>query len=795
MAGNNRLKSGYAPWTGKKDYAGFPSHSVENEEKGERWIRAFVKNIWNYTESNCPNIFYFNRAKYYTTQSYAQGNQPISFYQTQMGISPTDKDTYVNISWDVLPVLTTFRNSAINKINKVGYNMSVFPLDPIAASEQSEWYARQKARLTLKAFLEQADPNMNLLLDQINSTIKEPVDEEELDLINTFAYRNIRSEKMKKLVSLVLQTNDIGNIYRQWDKDNIDFGVCVGKTDIDSNGNVIIRRCNPEYCISSPVQNRDFSDMYYFGEVVPVTIQSLRQMAQGAFNEAQYEDIAKRASGLRTNGLSTPNVPDLMNRYPYDNALIQVLDVEFSTSWYLGKKPEEGMLDNLSEPEHAKDNRSDEKYTRKQIQVWMRCKWVIGTDYIFDYGLKTNMLRPEKSLGNARSSFRVFSFDFYNMQAISRVERCIAVEDAICLTWYKFQNELARTIPNGWAIDESALENIIAGGGQGGAENTKKDIVDEFVQNGVFRWRSATVRGERAGKLPIEALKNGLSPDVVVYYNLLNMHIKTMRLLLGVNDVASGEGGADRTNKEGIEMMYEASDVVLNDVIYARKVILENICKDVILRVQDVLKVKPIEGYVQSLGKNTVDFVRADKTLSREMFGIKITDEPNTEKKMKLEALLNDAFAKQEIDAADIMLIDSMDDLSQASLLLAYKQKIYQKRLKVEKMQDLQMGLSNLEKEEQIKAQAKLAVINGEYEAKAKYDQATAAIQKQLQDEKYQYELKLKAMQSDASIDKQKIHEQGSIQVQEVKNEGMLLGKHLDSQLPDQGVENNFLGQ
>lgn len=767
-------------WIGERTKDGFPSHDIPNDEKRESWILSFVKQAWEYTQANCPNIFFFNRGRYKLISSYAQGTQSTTFYQTQMGISPSEDDSYININWEPFPALSVLRNSAVNKANNVGYKMNVFPLNPLSDEEKSKWYADQKARLIIKEFLESSNPKLSNLINQINDTIKQPADQEELDLISGFSYKSIKSEKIKSGIDLVFQENKIDKAYKLWDKDIIDYGVCIGKTDIDSNGNILIKRCHPENFISSFVNEEDFSDMYYGGEVVTRTIQSLRQEAQDYFDESQYKDISKRVAGTAFGGLNVSSQPDILNRYPYDNQIIQILDFEFSTNWWIGKEPPEDQ-ESKRISERKEDTIKENKYSRKQIEVWFRCKWIIGTDYIYDFGLKNNMIRPKESLSNARSSFRVLAPGLNNMRVVSRVERAMTLEDQICLTWYKFQNELARVIPSGWAIDESAFENIIIQGGQGGAITTKKDMTEMFVQTGILRYRSENLRGEKAGKIPIESLKNGLTPDVITYYNILNMHIKTLRMILGINDIATGEGGADRTNKEGLQMMYEASDIVLTDVTDARKNMLEMIAKDVICRLQDVLKVKDIEGYVQSLGKNVVKFIRLDKTLSRDLFGIKIEDKPDTEKKLKLESAINDAYAKQELDAADVFLIDSMDDMQQAYMYLAYKHKIFEKKTKELQLRNMQIELSVFSQKEQAKAQAEIMVIEAKAKSQIMQDENITKLNKMLQDDKYGYELKVAAMKVDGSLDKERISNQGKVQQQEVKNEGAITQKYMDN--------------
>jgi hypothetical protein len=773
-------------YKGIKDTQGFPSHLIPNSEKGEVWIRSYAKAAYKQAGVSCTNIFFFNSVKYFLLQDYAMGNQPIDPYKPQMGVTEDSAGAPIPINFKPLAVLTLLRQNALNKLNKVGYNINVRPLDPIAEAEKSAWYATQKSRLELKAALEKQSPQL-AQLPALKSKTGDAEDNEELEIMNTYTYRSIRASKMKKVLRYVNQINDMERTRQEWKKDWFDFGVAVAKDDIDSNGAVRFRRVNPIQFICSPCQKRDFTDAYYMGEIMSYTIGDLKQMAGSQFSEAEFKDISRHTASENLAMGGVMNSPITSVSYPYDNKRTQVMDFEFSTSWYLdetqqreSQSEEKLFADSTHQEEKTSSDASP--YERPSIQVWMKCKWIVGTDYLFDYGLVDNIKRPKKSLSNARASYHAFAIDLYNMQASSRVDRATAVEDAICLAWYKLQNEMARTIPNGWAIDRSKLIFKILGGGAKGGDNAEEVIKDinEFVQSGIFQYDGIMANGQAMEGIPIQALKAGISPDVVVYYNIIQMHIKTLRAIMGVSDVDTGASKPDRTTNEGVHLMFEASDNNLNDIIQAEKYMIETLSEDLIIRVQDVLKVRKIEGYVNALGKTTSEFISADESLSYDLFGIEISDKPDDNKRLQFETMVNDAYGKQELDAADIPVLNSIEDLDEAQKLFAYRKRKYMATQKQLKEEEMQRSLQIMQQTETIKAQAKIAVQTATMKAETERNVAVENIRAQMQREKLQVEMQMLQMKLNVDFKKKGMDVQGKQTVQSMKHHHELNSQLLD---------------
>jgi hypothetical protein len=98
-------------------------------------------------------------------------------------------------------------------------------------------------------------------------------------------------------------------------------------------------------------------------------------------------------------------------------------------------------------PEDAEG--AEERYDGKQWEVVYKGKWIVGTDYIYDFGLATNMKRAMdiKKISKTELSFHVVAASFDKMVAKGITEDLIPIADEIQMTVLKLRNLNNRMIP------------------------------------------------------------------------------------------------------------------------------------------------------------------------------------------------------------------------------------------------------------------------------------------------------------------------------------------------------------
>jgi hypothetical protein len=126
---------------------------------------------------------------------------------------------------------------------------------------------------------------------------------------------------------------------------------------------------------------------------------------------------------------------------------------------------------------------------------------------LLEWGIKKNMIRPQdpREIGNCEFSFSFVMPQNYLMRNLAIPEKIEAAIDGMMLALLKMQQVMARLVPSGWAIDETALQNIDYGLGNEG--NKAVDHTRQFFQTGLLYYNGIDEEGRRIAP-PITELAN-----------------------------------------------------------------------------------------------------------------------------------------------------------------------------------------------------------------------------------------------------------------------------------------------
>ena len=127
-------------------------------------------------------------------------------------------------------------------------------------------------------------------------------------------------------------------------------------------------------------------------------------------------------------------------------------------------------------------------------------------DTLLEWGLKKNMIRPQnpKEIGNAEFSYSYYMPQIYQMRNLVIPEKIKAAVNGMILALLKIQQVIARLVPSGWAIDETALQEVDYGLGD---NNNQVDQARYYFQTGLMYYRGIGADGKRM-EPPIKELVN-----------------------------------------------------------------------------------------------------------------------------------------------------------------------------------------------------------------------------------------------------------------------------------------------
>ena len=731
--------------------ANYPNHNIDPSQKGKDWCLSYAKASWSDYSNHGTQSFNNNRGSYPKIKDYAQGNQSVNKYKQLMNVDENDNESWIAIDWSVLPIVPKFRRIALGKLSKTEYNITATPIDAMAQSDVEKYYKTKKATMDLRNAAAQSMPGMEEF-SALKGKPGDPVNDEELEMHMSFTYKHNAAIEMEQGIDLIFHTNDMEEKRKQINEYLFDFGVAGYKEYIDSNGAVKVRVINPAKILISHSNKRDFSDKIHVGEVTEMSIADLKQRAGNQFDEKDYQDISERFSGRK--GSQKMNTSNNAFSKNYDDSKILVLEMEFFS---VDQMVHESRTDKRGNKRFGRagynsQNKRKNKYVRSSYKTVYKISWIVDSEYCYDYGLCSDMKRVKSNLMDTDLSYHIFAPDFHNMKPLGIMEQLIPIADQIQISWYRLQNTINQARPKGIMIELGALEDIPLGAG--GQQMKPMDVIDLFNKTGTLVYRKNDIGGKATNYKPIEELENGLGRDAMTYYQVIQNNIEMIRQITGLNEFTDGSTPDARSLTTTAKLAAQATNNALAHIEQGERRLLERLASAVIVRLQDSVKKKPIEGYVRALGRNTMEFFKLSPSVSKHEFGVKIEDRPTEEVKARLMGILQNSVAQGQVDFEDAVYIEQITNLKQAQQVLSYRIKKKKEEAQANAEKQQQMNGQIQQQSAQAAEQSKQQTLQMEMEGKMEMEKLKAQLQSQLQKEKYEFELELAGMREEGSAER-----------------------------------------
>lgn len=743
----------------------FPSHLEPNKDK--KWISQYIRAAFHDYNSYYPNQLYNGRDKMHEVKLYMLGKQPISRYKPLLGIKKTANadESWVNISWDVLPIVPKFRRLALSKLIKSDYNIDIDAIDSFAQDDKNKFYAENAAKLTLREEFEKKGLDKELIPppDIDADTLQE------LDMFMNYSYKHRMAIEMEMAIKLVLSLNNFKEIREQVIEDIFDWGIGGYKEYFDLNNVIKARRVNPQKMIMSYTTDPYLRDIQYVGEVMEMTISDLKALAGDEITEEQYAKLAEQYAGKLNNPMY---FQDMTNDYArnYDKFRIRVLDLEFysNNSIVLEERINSKGNKIVGRVSKAKPAKNGKSYSKTDYKVVYQGMWVIDTDIFFGCKLQTNMKRAKSNLTDTTLSYHIVAPNIYQMMTYSMGEQTIAIADQIQLAWYKLQNVMLRARPRGIMIEIGALENVPLG--KAGQQMKPLEIIDLYNTTGNLVYRRLDEQGSASNYKPIEELNNGIGSEASEYFAIINNNIQMLRDILGFNEITDGSTPDPRTLNGVAKFASESTNNSLDFILRAERDLLERLSYNITLRIQDAAGMGALDGYVKALGSGSVQFFKVDSNVSAHEYGLLVKQKPTEFEREKLGRRIEQAIQAGQITLADAMLIENIDNLKYAEVLLSYKIKKNQEDAQNRAMQQQQMNAQVQQQAAMASEQAKQQTIQIETQSKLMIIEREKQLEMQIELAKMQTLAQIEQMKVDGKINMSQIESSSREYVQQIKN-------------------------
>ena len=739
------------------------SHEVKmNKGYGLQYAKA-IYGQWG--SAQWEGSLYSKRWKEFEiSRDYASGTQDTSIYkQILTSLDPNNGDgSLVNLDWTPVPIVPKFVKIVVNKILSSKFYPNIEAVDPLSRSEKD--YEKNK----MKIFIE----NKDVLKEAKNTGLRTEVDPDQLpdtaEETEIFLETNIKTaaEVAAQIgINLTLSWNDFDErIFRRNVEDLVTCGMAVTKRSNDPNYGIVEEYVDPAYFIHSFTDDPNFSDLTYAGHIKRMSIAELKRIAGDQFTEHQYETMARTVMnrfGNDPNRFMNSQYDVGMERYyyGYDEYTVEVMDFEFVSVDNIIFEKKESRFGNVGFyfKGHKYNAPQQSVYDREAVymqnQTLYGGRFIIGTEYIFDYGVKKNIPKNVHDLTRTRMSYSVVATNIRRMIPKSMVSSIIGFADQLQITHLKLQQSIAKAKPDGLLVDIEGLENVQLGRG---GELQPLDIQDIYEQTGVFYYRSKNPDGSFQNP-PIRSLDNSIR-NINELITIYNHALRMIRDATGINEVMDGSSPKGDQLVGVRQQQLAAGNNALGDITNAANVLYRRICEDIVKCLQ-ILPPKSIlyKAYETAIGRENMAVLSSFSNLPMYNFGVRVVSDMNEVDRMYLEQNIQVSIAQGELDIEDAMAIRQLRDIDQAERLLIVRRKKRMKTRQEMAQQNSQFQAQANAQVAQVTSQAKMQEEQMKAQLEAQKIQLEGQVKGQMLQLEYQLKMQLAQLQGQFGIAEQQI--------------------------------------
>ena len=736
---------------------GFPDQFVSDQEKASAeygiQIGQAIQYEWFRKDGNQCR-YYGQWRDFHRLRLYARGEQSVQKYKNELAI---DGDlSYLNLDWTPVPVIPKFVDIVVNGMSDRLFKVKAYAQDAMSQAKRSKYQDIIESQMVSKDILEIVQQRTGISAFTVNPDDL-PSTDEELALYMQLNYKPAIEIAEEEAINTILDENKYLDLRKRVDYDMTVIGIGVTKHEFLPGTGVQVSYVDPANVVYSYTEDPYFKDCFYWGEIKSLPIIELLKIDPTLTN-ADLEEIAKSSQ----NWYNYYNVAQFYQNTLFYRDTTTLLYFNYKTTKkivYKKKYLEGGGVRYIEKDDTFNppmDMMEDGKFERveKTIDVWYEGVMVMGTNYLLKWELSKNMVRPKSSVQHALPNYVACAPRMYKGTIESLVRRMIPFADLIQLTHLKLQQVIARTVPDGVFIDADGLNEVDLG--TGNAYNPE-DALRLYFQTGSVIGRSYTQEGDfNNARVPITQLtsNSGAAKTQMLIANY-NHYMDMLRTVTGLNE-ARDASNPDPNSLVGLQKLAALnSNTATRHILDAGLYIFRSIAEALTYRIADILQYADFkDDFISRIGKYNVSILEEIKELYIYDFGIFLEIAPDEEQRAQLEANIQMALSKGDINLEDAIDIREIKNLKMANQLLKVKRmKLQEQRDKMEMMKQQMAAQQNMELQ-QMSAQAAMMKIEAEGQSKMRIKQAEVAfeiermkaeagLKQQLMGEEFKYNMTL----------------------------------------------------
>ena len=749
----------------------FPDHlasdEVKNTEAFGLAMGQAVQAEWFLRKGDNTCAFYDKRDEYHSMRLYSRGEQPTKLYKDML--NDGEESSYTNYDFRPLQVVPKFVKLIVNQMTERLFDIKAEAVDKFSTDLKDSYKKSLENYIMDKPILQEAKDLLGV--DMFPDNAEEmPESQEEVDLHMSLKYKPAIEIATEEAIKFTLELNDYDEIQSRVVEDTVVLGLGAIKHYTDSTKGIMVEYVDPADLIYSYPTHKNFKNVHYYGQVRQITINELKRISKGKFDDDDLKDIAGSSGNWSKYHGNTNN--DNSTSDSVGGEMVSVMDFTFKSTNTINYKKKYssngGFKMTRKESTFAKKNKDYEGYdvVKKDIDVWYEGTLVLGTEHMISYGLCENMIRPKGFLNRTVPNFIVYAPELYQNRTKSLVARIIPYVDQMQQIHIKLQQLIAKSRPNGVYIDVAGLEEISLGDGN---TLTPLEVIRIYNQTGNVIGASTTQEGDyNYGKEPIRELKNGVVDGLDRLINTYNHYLNLLRDAIGI------AAGADTSSQHPDTLVGVNEQAVLNSNTATRHIldsslnISERLGEGLVLRLKDIFKYSDLKStYINAIGTLNVDVLKALNKFHLHDLGLNITLKPDGADRQMLEANINQALARELITLDDAIDIRQIGNTKLANQLIKVRRVKREKKLQENAMamekqkgeaasQASQAAMQAKQMELQIKSQADMQLASAKTQGEIAKIEAEKLAKLELMKAEFDFNSTLRGMDYEVSVQQDK---------------------------------------
>jgi hypothetical protein len=784
----------------------FPNQLASDAEKATKeyglQVGQSIQYEWFRKDSNQCR-YYSQWQQFHKLRLYARGEQSIQKYKNELSVN--GDLSYMNLDWTPVPIIPKFVDIVVNGMSERMFKVSAYAQDAMSQEKRNSYQDMLEGQMVAKPMLETIQ-NATGANPFMMDPEELPQNDEEVSLHMQLKYKPPIEIAEEEAVNTIFDENDYLTLRKRNDYDITTIGIAVAKHQFLHGAGVVLDYVDPANVVYSYTEDPYFRDCFYWGEVKTIPITELVKI-----DPTISKDDLKTILQYSKAWYDYYNVAAFYDKSIFANDTCTLLYFNYKTSKkvvYKKKLLEGGGKrviekdDTFNPPADMMEEGRFEKM-EKEIDVWYDGVMVMGSNIIIKWELSENMVRPKSSSQHALPNYVACAPRMYKGVIESLTRRMIPFADLIQITHLKLQQVIARVVPDGVFLDADGLNEVDLGTG---SSYNPEDALRMYFQTGSVIGRSYTQDGEfNNARVPITQLtsNSGAQKTQMLIANY-NHYLDMIRSVTGLNE-ASDASTPDPDSLVGVQKLAALnSNTATRHILDGSLHIYKSMAEAITYRISDILEYSDFkDDFANKIGRYNVSILDEIKELYLYDFGIFIEISPDEEQKANLEANIQAALQKSDINLEDAIDIREIRNIKLANQLLKMK------RLKKQEHDDKQaMTMQQMQSQTQMQIQqmtmeAKMQAIQAEGQVKIMVKQAETAsgvellraemeMKRQLMREEFEYNMQLAGVEEQNLSTREQAREEAKAKrISQQNTEQSKLLHQRKNNLPPQRFESN----